>query len=367
MAVYEADEIYGQRPGVAVAIEVDPDGAVAIQSPVAQPVGATVDDPEAQPLDKAESCAYLYRPAVSFRDLAHAALTLIHAILTARSEKRYGDGRGGPVPTRVPVAEPCARLRPDARKELGVLTPEQEAAYSLDYGVSRADLKPEVQAAYDRLLAERRAKVSGASTFPESIRAEVSKLRRRLPASVRYARGLLWLQGGIWAWLAASTTVAIAVMLLDVLRGHRAWGSAAAVAGALAVAALTGFFAASKIRLATRLRDGSNRTRKTAVGIEVAMTLLGALITAGADPSGGMPADFVTLAALVGGGLSLAAAIGLLRRPAREYFAALRAAPTKASSDSNGDSNTVCTWLPLAFVKNRQSITARSAVATCYA
>jgi len=37
------------------------------------------------------------------------------------------------------------------------LTPEQEAAYSLDYGVNRADLKPQVQAEYDRLLAERRA------------------------------------------------------------------------------------------------------------------------------------------------------------------------------------------------------------------
>lgn len=37
------------------------------------------------------------------------------------------------------------------------LTPEQEAAYALDYGVSRAGLKPQVQAEYDRVLAERRA------------------------------------------------------------------------------------------------------------------------------------------------------------------------------------------------------------------
>jgi hypothetical protein len=37
------------------------------------------------------------------------------------------------------------------------LTLEQEAAYALDYGVSRADLKPVVQAEYDRLLTERRA------------------------------------------------------------------------------------------------------------------------------------------------------------------------------------------------------------------
>ena len=37
------------------------------------------------------------------------------------------------------------------------LTSEQEAAYAFDYGLSRAGLKPEVQAEYDRLLAERRA------------------------------------------------------------------------------------------------------------------------------------------------------------------------------------------------------------------
>jgi len=37
------------------------------------------------------------------------------------------------------------------------LTPEREAAYALGYGVSRTDLKPEVQAHYDRLLAERAA------------------------------------------------------------------------------------------------------------------------------------------------------------------------------------------------------------------
>lgn len=37
------------------------------------------------------------------------------------------------------------------------LTPEQEAAYALDYGLSRVELEPQVQAEYDRLLAERRA------------------------------------------------------------------------------------------------------------------------------------------------------------------------------------------------------------------
>jgi hypothetical protein len=35
------------------------------------------------------------------------------------------------------------------------MTPAQEAAYSLAYGIARAGLKPEVQAEYDRLVAER--------------------------------------------------------------------------------------------------------------------------------------------------------------------------------------------------------------------
>jgi hypothetical protein len=49
------------------------------------------------------------------------------------------------------------------------LTPEQEAAYSLDYGVSRTDLKPEVQAEYDRLLAERHTRPPAPSNLAEPI------------------------------------------------------------------------------------------------------------------------------------------------------------------------------------------------------
>ena len=36
------------------------------------------------------------------------------------------------------------------------LTPGQEAAYALDYGLNRADLKPPVQTEYDRLLEQRK-------------------------------------------------------------------------------------------------------------------------------------------------------------------------------------------------------------------
>ena len=43
------------------------------------------------------------------------------------------------------------------------LTPEQEAAYALSYGLSRSDLRPEVRLEYDRLLAERRAGAQAAT------------------------------------------------------------------------------------------------------------------------------------------------------------------------------------------------------------
>jgi hypothetical protein len=170
----------------------------------------------------------------------------------------------------------------------------------------------------------------------------------RLPGSVAYARGLLWLQAGIWTWLAVSSTAAIVVVVSEVLAGHRTWDSATKVLGLLPVAAvLAGVLAVTKIRLARRLRARRDRIRKTVIGIEFAMALLGALMTVSADFAGGMPADSVTLAALVGGGLSLAAAVRLLRRPAREYF--VQSGPFVVRARDSGDDHAVFSRLvPLA-------------------
>jgi hypothetical protein len=44
------------------------------------------------------------------------------------------------------------------------MTPEQEASYALDHGVSRVDLSPDVQAAHDRLR-EQRAQAQPVSSF----------------------------------------------------------------------------------------------------------------------------------------------------------------------------------------------------------
>jgi hypothetical protein len=47
------------------------------------------------------------------------------------------------------------------------MTPEQEAAHALDFGVSRDGLKPNVQAAYDRQLEVRRSQ--GRNVPPDAV------------------------------------------------------------------------------------------------------------------------------------------------------------------------------------------------------
>src|SRR5215469_951018 len=46
------------------------------------------------------------------------------------------------------------------------MTPEQEAAYALDFGVARSDLPPEAQLAYDRLVEEQARAVASAPVPP---------------------------------------------------------------------------------------------------------------------------------------------------------------------------------------------------------
>lgn len=114
--------------------------------------------------------------------------------------------------------------------------------------------------------------------------------------------------------------------------------ASAAAAALVVVVALAGGFAVLKIGLARRLAHGGDRTRKAAVAVEIAMTCLGALLTAAGSPSGGVPADFVLLAAFGGAGLSLVAALGLLGRRARHYFATSHTA-LRAAADSRRDNS----------------------------
>lgn len=174
-----------------------------------------------------------------------------------------------------------------------------------------------------------------------------------MPHSVRYARGLLWLQGGIWALLAVVGAIDGAISLAQVLAAHSA-RSSNAVAGAVvgpSIAVVAGGLAVLKMRLAMRITRASGRTRKTAIVVEVAMACLGILTTVSVDYSGGVPADLIALAALIGGGLSLAAAIGLLRRKARQYGA--MQPPVRAANCSNGDSKAQCSGPPPATLRNR--------------
>jgi hypothetical protein len=108
----------------------------------------------------------------------------------------------------------------------------------------------------------------------------------------------------------------------------------------LSVAVMTGGFAAAKFRLARSLAGRRERTRKVVIGVEFAMAGLGALITAGTNLSGGIQAGILLVPAFAGGGLSLAAALGLLRRPARQFFAELGPA---AGPTPGGDGDTAFT------------------------
>ena len=144
--------------------------------------------------------------------------------------------------------------------------------------------------------------------------------------------------------------------------------SSNAVAGAvvgLSIAVVAGGPAVLKMRLAVRITGASGRTRKTVIGVEIAMTCLGILMTASVDYSGGVPAVLIALAALAGGGLSLAAAIGLLRRKARQYCATQL--PVRTATDSNSDSNAPSSGLPLATPRKRLRWRSRPDLELCYA
>jgi hypothetical protein len=59
------------------------------------------------------------------------------------------------------------------------MTPEQEAAYALDFGIARSDLPPDAQLAYDR-LAEQRARAAASAPVPPAD-AEATSTPATLP------------------------------------------------------------------------------------------------------------------------------------------------------------------------------------------
>lgn len=107
--------------------------------------------------------------------------------------------------------------------------------------------------------------------------------------------------------------------LTGILHG-RPWALFVLAAG---WSAFAGGMATVKTLLAVRLGRGrSRRARKAVIAVELAMTCFGVLwFFDGAYTATGLPADMFTLAGLAGAGLSLAAALVLMRRRARQYAA----------------------------------------------
>jgi hypothetical protein len=139
------------------------------------------------------------------------------------------------------------------------------------------------------------------------------------PLSVRYAQAVLFLQGGIWAMAAIGGVIGEVGALTAVLHG-KPW---ALVVLAVGWSAFAASMATVKTLLAVRVGRGrSRRTRKAVITVELAMTCFGVLwFFDGVYSASGLPADVFSLAGLAGGGLSLAAALVLMRRRARQSAA----------------------------------------------
>jgi drug/metabolite transporter (DMT)-like permease len=139
------------------------------------------------------------------------------------------------------------------------------------------------------------------------------------PSSVRYAQLVLFLQGGIWALGSIAGVIGVAGAVVS--DQHRdQW---VLVAAAVGWSGFAGGMATVKMLLAVRLGRGrSGRVRKVVIAAELAMTCFGLLWFFGeAYTATGLPADMVALAGLVGAGLSLVAALVLMRRHARQHAA----------------------------------------------
>jgi hypothetical protein len=167
------------------------------------------------------------------------------------------------------------------------LTPKQEAAYALDFGVSRDDLKPDVQVEYDRQLEVRRSQVQHAkpdAIFPalgvqvrgEAVEGyaaplgaaalgELSGAEARLTdGSQAWSPGrAIFLPVGL-AGLATKTKAAAFVIFADGKYHETALDGNAAVRAAQAEAVKFNIMAATTSRLAQQQDDVAAILRKLA-------------------------------------------------------------------------------------------------------
>ena len=127
------------------------------------------------------------------------------------------------------------------------LTPEEEAARALDHGVRRADLKPHVQAEYDRLLEERRGDAARpwAGTLAPSGQTKVRAAQPRVPATWRASSPRPEWQVELWQWL-------FVVGVLGFVAGFGGSDIALAVACVAVLAVLYRLYRAWRTRMVTK-------------------------------------------------------------------------------------------------------------------
>ena len=144
----------------------------------------------------------------------------------------------------------------------------------------------------------------------------------RMPLSVSNASGLLCVQAALWA----AASAGVLAVWADNARRHGPAGSSLhgawfAGAGIMAFATTAGL-AAGFALLGRRLQRATPGIRIAVVVVESLMACFGVLIAYVTAAAGaGITAIVPVLAGLAGAAVSLVAAAGLLRKPARRFTA----------------------------------------------
>jgi len=129
------------------------------------------------------------------------------------------------------------------------------------------------------------------------------------PSSVRYARGLLFVQASIWALMAVAAIV-------NSVESYPWFGTG----WTIAVVGVCSVLAAAKAWLGVRVPRGLNWTRQAVIVTEFAMTGF-AIVLCLASFNLDLPVGLAFFAGFVGGILSLVAAAWLARPSVRQFFA----------------------------------------------
>lgn len=142
-----------------------------------------------------------------------------------------------------------------------------------------------------------------------------------------YARVLLTIQACLWALVVLPTAVIIAVSARSNVVNHTAAHAAVFISASIVALLLMLGLSAGSAYLAANLKPGRTSIRRAAVALEAFMAGFGLLIAyLEASTGAGIIAGLPVSAGVTGTILSLTAAVGLLRKAARNFTRFVRSA-----------------------------------------